>query len=190
MTEVPIFVVHFGFDTLAGRELFTQPLLKNNKQPVRISFNRFDKIERVVFHPDSDAKSYHATAENGYVYFNQYPGPRKDLTPEEGSYRYNLGVEYPWYQAELDKLPGNMQYEYMDLVAFLNRCVRGLEKLTLIVTDAEETQERREKAAAKGKEIAILYQRTINEFKGTYPDYTVNTVTTENSTTVSIIAVE
>lgn len=173
--EQEVFGVHFLFNTLTGKELYTHPLLANNSQPERIHFTKFSHAEPVSFHPTppKDKQSYKLKDEAGYVYYNQYPCPRRDLTEDEGDQRFNLGVEYPFYQSVMDTLPAGTQYEYCELEFFLNKCVRGITELTSILeTRDKHDPEHVKRAKAKGEALERLYLETLTAFVKKYPDYT------------------
>lgn len=172
-----VFGVHFTFPVLAGRELFTQPLMTNNNQPDLISFNQFSKFQPMRFDPNSpkELESYFALDQNGYTYHNQYPGIRQDISEAEGNHRFSLGVEYPWYQRFIKQLIGGIQYEYMDLTHFLLKCARGFVELDAIMNDTNAETTKRIAAAAKGKALYILYSQVTKEFKVAYPQYKIIT---------------
>lgn len=172
-----VFGVHFTFPVLAGRELYTQPLMANNNQPELISFNQFSQFKPMRFDPNSpkELESYFVLDQHGYTYHNQYPGIRQDISEAEGNHRFSLGVEYPWYQRFIKQLAKGIQYEYMDLTHFLLKCARGFVDLDAVMNDPNAETTKRIAAAAKGKALYILYSRVTKEFKETYPQYEIIT---------------
>lgn len=176
--EQEVFAVHYAFTLLAGNELFTQPLIANNKHPDRIRFTRLMKAKTISFHPTpkDDKQAYKLVDDNGYTFYNQYPCVRRDIPENEGDHRFNLGVEYPFYQSILPELPRDMQYEYCDLEFFLNKVVRGIREMTIVVnTEATtpEDKQRRERAVEKGKALEKLYLETLVAFSEKYPAYVI-----------------
>lgn len=173
--DTPVFGVHFTFPVLAGRELYHQPLMANDNQPELISFTHFKQIDEKRFDPNSDKnlESYFLLDQHGYTYHNQYPGVRQDIDEKEGNYRFNLGVEYPWYQRYIKKLIGNIQYEYIDLNYFLLKCAKGFKDLDAVLNDVTIPLDKRSKAASKGKALHELYTRVNAEFKANYPGWTI-----------------
>lgn len=172
--EQLIFGIHFTFNVFSGKELYTQPLLANNNQPDKISFNKFSSVVPIHFgpKPKEDKLAYQLTDQNGYCYYNQYPGVRRDIPEQEGDNRFNLGVEYPWYLSIVDQLPRNTQYEYHELTHFLNKCIRGITEITARV-EAEPDPVLKKKAFTKGREITVLYQRVLKEFSESYKDFKI-----------------
>lgn len=197
--DVPVFGVHFTFPVLAGRELYTQPLMLNNNQPDLINFNKFTQFEEKKFNPKSKDtfQSYHMLDQNGYVFHNQYPSPRQDVKEAEGNHRFNMGVEYPWYQRAIGELVSGTQYEYLDLNQFLLKCARGFAEFSKILastipeeaTEAEKSAHllKQHNAAAKGKALHELYARVLREFCATYPEYNILAKRTESGEIVNFV---
>lgn len=175
-----LFAVQFGFasDRVRGRHIktFRLPVLHDDEMPETFNFIELKVAEHHKVHDEFSSRldapqldGYLLKDKDGVVYANQYPVAAYQQTSDSANRRFRL---YNREDSVIESLLTNPNsiYEYNLLTDVLEDMQRGIQGLAKLVPEHSYYKE----AQGKIKLLQFLYDRTVEEFKKTYPGYDID----------------